>query len=343
MSLSDRLLVRTCRREATDRTPIWFMRQAGRYLPEYRAVRAKASLLEICHDPSLATEVTLQPVRRFAIDAAIIFADILLPFEPLGLGLSFQAGEGPVIAKPIRTEEDVADLPDINAEADLGHILEALRLVRAELSDDIALIGFAGAPFTLASYAIEGGSSRNFVKTKQLMYRYPEVWNELLGRLAAIIGTYLAAQVRAGADVVQLFDSWVGALSPADYRRFVLPHSTRALELAGGAGAPTIHFGTGTTTLLEDMAGAGSDVIGVDWRIPLDEAWRIFPDRAIQGNLDPTLLFAGERAIRTQVAEILRQAGGRPGHIFNLGHGILPETPIANVQAMVDAVHEPPR
>ena len=335
---SERLLVKTCRREPAERTPVWFMRQAGRYLAEYREIRAKATLLEICHDPDLATEVTLQPVRRFPIDAAIIFADILLPFEPLGLGLSFQVGEGPVIANPIRTEADVAQLPSMNADSDLGHVLDALRSTRAALDDQVALIGFAGAPFTLASYAIEGGSSRNFLRTKQMMYREPDVWHALLGTFADMIGEYLAAQVRAGADVVQLFDSWVGALSPDDYRTFVLPHSRRVLELANAAGAPTIHFGTGTATLLEDMASAGSDVVGVDWRISLDEAWTRLGGHGIQGNLDPTLLFADPAEIRLRVEDVLRRAAGRPGHIFNLGHGVLPETPIAGVEAMVETV-----
>ena len=337
---SERLLVKTCRSEPTERTPVWFMRQAGRYLAEYREIRAKATLLEICHDPALATEVTLQPVRRFPIDAAIIFADILLPFEPLGLGLSFQAGEGPVIANPIRTEEHVANLPRVNAESDLGHVLNALSSTRAALDDHVTLIGFAGAPFTLASYAIEGGSSRNFFRTKQLMYREPDVWHALLAKFAEIIGEYLGAQVKAGADVVQLFDSWVGALSPDDYRTFVLPHSRRVLELAGAAGVPTIHFGTGTATLLEDMASAGSDVVGVDWRIPLDEAWTRLDGRGIQGNLDPAVLFAAPTEIQRRVEDILRLAGGRAGHIFNLGHGVLPETPVTGVEVMVQTVRE---
>ena len=338
--MANRAVVSACRRERTDRTPVWFMRQAGRYLPEYREIRAKASLLEICHDVDLTTTVTLQPTDRFPIDAAIIFADILLPFEPLGLGLSFEKGEGPVIAKPIRTERDVATLPALHAEDDLRHVLDGLRSVRASLDDDLTLIGFAGAPFTLASYAIEGGSSRNFHRTKQLMYREPDTWHALLGKFAEMVGTYLAAQVRAGADVVQLFDSWVGALSPGDYRTYVLPHSQRALELAAAAGAPTIHFRTNTATLLEDMCAAGSDAIGVDWRIPLDSAWERCPNHAIQGNLDPTLLLAETTEIEQRVRDVLRRAAGRPGHIFNLGHGILPETPIEGVEAMVAAVRK---
>ncbi len=313
------------------------MRQAGRYLPEYRAIRANASLLEICHTPTLATEVTLQPLRRFELDAAIIFADILLPFEPLGLGLAFHAGEGPVIETPIEGPDDVARLPDI-APADLGFVLDALRMVRKELDPTVALVGFAGAPFTLASYAIEGGPSRTFVRTKSFMYREPEAWHALLSRLADFLGHYLAAQVTAGADVVQVFDSWVGALSPADYRRFALPHSTRVMELAAAGGAPVIHFGTGTATLLGDMAQAGADVVGVDWRVPLDAAWAMVPGHGVQGNLDPVALFAPRDELEAQVREVLRRAGSQPGHVFNLGHGILPDTPIDNVQVMIDTV-----
>jgi uroporphyrinogen decarboxylase len=316
------------------------MRQAGRYLPEYRAIRARASLLEICHQPELATEVTLQPVRRLGVDAAIVFADILLPFEPLGLGLSFEAGEGPRIEHPIRTAEDVARLPIVDPERDLAFVLDALRLTRAALAPEVALIGFAGAPFTLASYAVEGGSSRAFVRTKRLMYGAPETWHALMRRLAEIVGEYLAAQVRSGADAVQLFDSWVGTLDPGDYERYVRPYSQRAIELAAAAGAPIIHFGTGTATLLEGMAAAGGDAMSVDWRIPLDVAWERFPNRAIQGNLDPVALFAPLPELRRRTEDILTRAGGRPGHIFNLGHGILPETPPDHVLAVVDAVHE---
>jgi uroporphyrinogen decarboxylase len=316
------------------------MRQAGRFLPEYREIRARVSLLEICHDPALAAQVTLQPVERLGVDAAIIFADILLPFEPLGLELAFEAGEGPVVGRPIRTVQDVDRLPEVDPAADLGHVLEALHLVKRELPEEVGLIGFAGAPFTLASYAIEGGASRNFIETKRLMYGAPEVWHELLDRLASLVGRYLAAQVQAGADAVQLFDSWVGCLSPNDYRRFVLPHSAKAIATARGAGAPLIHFGTGSATLLDLMSEAGGDVIGVDWRIPLDEAWKRFPDRGIQGNLDPVALLAPVGELKQQVADILDRVQGRPGHIFNLGHGVLPETPPENVQAVVDLVRE---
>jgi uroporphyrinogen decarboxylase len=315
------------------------MRQAGRYMAEYRAIRAKASILDICHDPDLATEVTLQPIRAFDLDAAIIFADILLPFEPLGLGLSFRKGEGPVIARPIRSDKDVARLPALDPGRDLGHVLTAIRQAVRELGGT-PLIGFAGAPFTLASYAIEGGSSRAFVETKRMMYGDERTWHALMDKLATVVGEYLAEQVKAGARALQLFDSWVGCLAPDDYRRYVLPYSRKAISLARRAGAPIIHFGTGTATLLDAMAEAGGDVIGVDWRIPLDVAWRRFPDRGIQGNLDPAALFAPREELERRVADILRRANGRPGHIFNLGHGILPETPPDNVKAVVEMVRE---
>lgn len=316
------------------------MRQAGRYLPEYRALRERHSILELCHNPELAAEVTLQPVRRMPVDAAILFADILLPFEPLGLGLSFAAGEGPVIARPIRDAAAVAALPAIDPTVDLGYVLETVRRVRSALAPEIALIGFAGAPFTLASYAIEGGASRDFGRTKRFMYSNPGAWHALLGLLADLVGRFLAAQARAGAGAVQLFDSWVGSLSPADYREYVQPHSRRALELARAGGTPVIHFGTGTAGMLEDFAAAGGDVIGVDWRVPLDQAWQtIGPDRAIQGNLDPLALFAPPAELERRVRDVLHAAGGRPGHIFNLGHGVLPDTPIEALQSVVQLVH----
>ena len=316
------------------------MRQAGRYMKEYRAIRQRASLLEICHRPQLAAEVTLQPVERLGVDAAIIFADILLPFEPLDLGLSFQEGEGPRIERPVRTPADVQRLRDLDPETDLGHVLEAVRAAVGALGGKVPLIGFAGAPFTLASYAIEGGGSRHFVTAKRLMYEDPETWHALLDRLAGIVGRYLAAQARAGAAALQLFDSWVGCLSPDDYRRYVRPHSRRAIQLAAAGGVPIIHFGTGTATLLEDMAEAGGEVIAVDWRMPLDAAWERFPDRAIQGNLDPVALFAPRAELRNRVMDVLDRARERPGHIFNLGHGILPQTPVDNVRAVVETVHE---
>lgn len=330
------------RRKPAAHTPVWFMRQAGRYMAEYRAIREKASLLEICHRPELACEVTLQPVDHIGVDAAIIFADILLPFEPLGLGLSFAAGEGPAIERPIRSAQDVAKLPDFDPSTELGYVLEAIRLSVKELKGrgNIPLIGFAGAPFTLASYAIEGGGTRTFAETKKFMYQQTATWHTLLDKLAGIVGRYLAAQARAGAEALQLFDSWVGCLSPADYRQYVLPHSRKALALAKESGAAVIHFGTDTNTFLDVMAEAGGDVIGLDWRIDLDEGWKRFPDRAVQGNLDPTALFAPLPELKRRVDDILDRAAGRPGHIFNLGHGILPGTNPAHVKAVVEMVHE---
>jgi uroporphyrinogen decarboxylase len=337
---ADGRFLRACRREPTDATPVWFMRQAGRYLPEYRALREQHSLLELCHTPELAAQVTLQPLQRLEVDAAILFADILLPFEPLGLGLSFAAGEGPVIAHPIRDAAAVAALPRVDPERQLGFVLDAVRAVTAALPSGVPVIGFAGAPFTLASYAIEGGASRDFARTKRFMYGEPDAWHALLARLAELVGAFLAAQARAGAAALQLFDSWVGCLSPADYRSYVQPHSRRALQLAGAGGAPLIHFGTGTATLLPDMAAAGGDVIGVDWRIPLADAWRaVGPDRAIQGNLDPAVLLGPAAERRRRVGDVLRDAGGRPGHIFNLGHGVLPATPVEALRDVVDQVH----
>ena len=331
--------LKACRREPTDVTPVWFMRQAGRYLPEYRALRGRYSLLDLCHTPELAAQVTLQPLR-LGVDAAIVFADLLLPFEPLGLGLSFAAGEGPRLGAPIRTAKDVTKLPPMEPAADLGYVLEAIRLAARALPSGVPLIGFAGAPFTLASYAIEGGASRDFVRTKRFMYAEPEAWHALLGRLAELVGTYLAAQAGAGAHALQLFDSWVGCLSGDDYRRHVLPHTRRAIALAQASGVPVIHFGTGTASFLADFASAGGDVIGVDWRIPLGDAQRIIgPGRAIQGNLDPVALLAPAPVRERMVKDVLAQAAGRPGHIFNLGHGILPETPVEAVRAVVEQVH----
>jgi len=319
----DSRFLKACRSEPTDVTPVWFMRQAGRYLPEYRALRQRYSLLELCHKPELAAQVTLQPVERLGVDAAILFADILLPFEPLGLGLSFAAGEGPQITRPIREAGQVLELPPVDPATDLAYVMEA-------------------APFTLASYAIEGGATRTFTLTKRFMYSEPRAWHELMQRFAELVGGYLAAQARAGAGALQLFDSWVGCLSPADYATYVFPHSQRALELAGASGVPVIHFGTDTATLLVDFARAGGDVIGVDWRVPIDVAWErigISPSRAIQGNLDPVALLAPRPELERQVRDVLARAAGRPGHIFNLGHGVLPETPVEALQAVVEWVH----
>jgi uroporphyrinogen decarboxylase len=316
------------------------MRQAGRYMPEYRAIREKYSLLEICHQPELAAEVTLQPVRALGVDAAILFADILLPVIPLGLGLEFAKGEGPVISRPVRTLKDVQMLKPVHAETDLSYVMEAIRILRGELNG-IPLIGFCGAPFTVASYIIEGGSSREFLKTKTMMYSAPEVFHALMEKLSVVLSDYLVAQIRAGAQAVQVFDSWVGALSPQDYETFVLPYSQKVLEAAKAENVPAIHFGTDTTTLLPLMKRTGGDVIGLDWRIPLDDGWALLgEDVAVQGNLDPALLFAPLSEIKARVHDILRRAGGRPGHIFNLGHGILQNTPVDNVKAVVDMVHE---
>ena len=309
-------------------------------MPQYRKLRQKYSILELCRNPELAATVTLEPVHRLGVDAAIVFADILLPFEPLRLGLSFTPGEGPRIERPIREAADVERLPTFNVEAELGFVLDTLRLVRRELAENIGLIGFAGAPFTLASYAIEGGSSRTFTKTKRFMYQAPDTWHLLLNKLADLVGKFLAAQARAGAHALQVFDSWIGCLSPDDYRTYVQPHSRKALSLASAANVPVIHFGTGTATFLEDFATAGGDVISIDWRMPLDAAWARIGERAIQGNLEPVALLAPAAERTRQVREVLERAGGRPGHIFNLGHGILPETDVAAVRAVVDLVHD---
>jgi uroporphyrinogen decarboxylase len=332
--------LRAARGEAVDVTPVWFMRQAGRYMAEYRAIRKHHTLLEICARPQLAAEVTLQPVEHIGVDAAILFADILLPLVPLGLHLEFAAGEGPVLRNPIRTAPDVAALRTVDPDADLAHVMEAVRLVRAELNGRVPLIGFAGAPFTVASYAIEGGSSRHFVETKKLMYGAPGLWHALLGKLSVVLGDYLAGQVRAGAQAVQLFDSWVGTLAPDDYRAFVLPHTRAIFDRLRPLGVPMIHFGVGTAMLLELQREAGGDVIGLDWTMPLDAGWARVPDRAVQGNLDPVALFAPLPELERRVHDVLHRAAGRPGHIFNLGHGILPHTPVDHVRAVVDMVHE---
>lgn len=332
--------LRACHRLPTDATPVWFMRQAGRYMAEYRAIREKYSLLEICRHPELAAEVTLQPVRALGVDAAILFADILLPAIPLGVGLEFAKGEGPVLQNPVCTMEDVRALRPVEAETDLGYVMEAIRILRGTLSG-VPLIGFCGAPFTVASYIVEGGSSREFLKTKTMMYSAPEVWHALMEKLSIVLSDYLVAQIRAGAQAVQVFDSWVGALSPQDYETFVLPYSQKILQAAKAENVPVIHFGTNTATLLPLMKRAGGDVIGLDWRISLDDGWKILGDDvAVQGNLDPALLFAPLPEIKKRVHDILRRAGGRPGHIFNLGHGILQNTPVDNVKAVVDMVHE---
>jgi uroporphyrinogen decarboxylase len=334
------LIVRAARREPTPVTPVWLMRQAGRYLPEYRALRERYGFLELCKTPAAAAEVTLQPVRRFAVDAAILFADILLLLEPLDVGLEFARGEGPVIHRPVRSEADVARLKPIDVESSVGAVFETVRLVRRELSPTVALIGFAGAPFTVASYVVEGGASRDYLHTKRLMYEAPGAWHRLLDVLADATATYLNGQIDAGAQMVQLFDSWVGVLAPDDYRTYVLPH-TRSVIQALRPGTPVIHFGTGTATLLPLMREAGGDVIGLDWRVDLDRGWAaVGHDVGVQGNLDPALLLARPAMLRERVQAILARAGGRPGHVFNLGHGVHQSTPVDHVRALVDMVHE---
>jgi len=335
--------IKACRREPVDVTPVWFMRQAGRYMPEYRALRERHSLLDICRTPDLATEVTLQPIRRIEVDAAILFSDLLLPLEPLGLPFDFVKGEGPQIEHPIDSPADIDRLRVFEPRTALAHVMEAIALVQHELAGRVPLIGFAGAPFTLASYAIEGGHSSNFARTKALMYGHPDAWHRLCERLSTVVADYLAAQIDAGVDAVQVFDSWVGALNPADYREFALPHTRRIFD-AIGRRVPTIHFGTGTAAILGELREAGGDVIGVDWRIPIDTAWQqIGFDRAVQGNLDPTLLLGPAHRMCSQTDDILARVGDRPGHIFNLGHGILPSTPVEHVQMLAQYVHSASR
>jgi uroporphyrinogen decarboxylase len=335
------IFLKACRLEKTDRTPVWFMRQAGRYMKAYRAIRERYSLIEMFKNPDLATEVTLQPVRAFSVDAAIIFADILLPLEGMGIGFEFQEKQGPVMTNPLRVADDIKTLRVADPEESLGYVLESLRRVRAELDGKLPLIGFAGAPFTLAGYAIEGGSSTNHLRTKMFMYNEPVAWNLLMEKLCDTLIAFLKAQVKAGAQVVQLFDSWVGCLSPSDYRRYALPYSRRIFTELDREGIPSIHFGTATAGLLPLMAEAGGGVIGVDWRVSLGTAWNaVGALRGVQGNLDPIAMFAPVEVLKQKAAEVLDEAAGRPGHIFNLGHGLLPATPEDAVKAVTDFVHE---
>jgi uroporphyrinogen decarboxylase len=337
--MADHLLLRACRREPTERTPLWLMRQAGRYLPEYRALRERFGFLELCKNPEAAAEVTLLPLT-LGVDAAIIFADILLPVEPMGVGLEFSRGEGPVILRPVRDATDVARLREVDPKEATPFVFEAIRRVRAALDGRLPLIGFAGAPFTVASYLIEGGASRDYLRTKRFMHADPGAWRALMERLVRVTAGYLNGQIAAGAEVVQLFDSWVGALSPDAYREHVLPHS-RALLRGVTPGVPVIHFATGAAGLLELMREAGGEVIGLDWRVDLGEAWRrLGHGVGVQGNLDPAVLLASPAEIRRRVRLILERAAGRPGHIFNLGHGVLPETPVEHVRALVEIVRE---
>jgi uroporphyrinogen decarboxylase len=336
----DAPFLRACRREKTAFTPVWLMRQAGRYMAEYRALRAKHAFLELCKTPAAAAEVTLQPVERLGVDAAILFADILLVLEPLGVGLEFTRGEGPHIPRPIRGAADVARLPRVDVGSSVGYVFETVRLARRALAGRVPLIGFAGAPFTLASYLIEGGASRDFLHTKRFMRAEPAAWHALMARLADITAEYLNGQIGAGVQAVQVFDSWIGTLSSADYREYVLPHSAAVFRRLA-AGAPAIHFGTGTAALLEAMREAGGDVIGLDWRVDLGAAWdRLGPEVAVQGNLDPAILLAPIDEIRRATRAILDGAARRPGHVFNLGHGVHAETSVDHVRALVDMVHE---
>jgi uroporphyrinogen decarboxylase len=338
--VNDRFL-RACRREPVDATPVWFMRQAGRYMPQYRALRERHSLLELCARPELAVEVTLQPLAAIEVDAAILFSDLLLPFTPMGLPFDFLKGEGPHIENPIRSAADVERLRTFEPHEALGHVLETVRLARIELEGRVPLIGFGGAPFTLASYAIEGGPSTAYARTKAFMYSEPVAWHRLCDRFAEMMAAYLRAQVEAGAQALQIFDSWAGALGRSDYREFALPHSKRIFESLADTGVPLIHFGVGTTAILRDLKEAGGDVIGLDWRQPLDEGWATVGfDRGVQGNLDPTLLLGPRDRLFAAADDVLRRAGGRPGHIFNLGHGVLPNTPLENVQALAEHVHQ---
>jgi uroporphyrinogen decarboxylase len=332
--------VRACLRRPVDRPPVWFLRQAGRYMPEYQAVRKHHTLLEICKQPKLAAEVTITAAEKLDVDAAIIFADLLLPFECMGLPFEFLAGEGPVVHHPVRTVEDIQRLRTDRA-SELGYVAEAIERVVAHFKDRLGIIGFCGAPFTLASYMIEGGGSRNYIHTKTLMYRQPAAWRMLLDKLVVVLREFAAQQVAAGADVIQIFDSWAGALSVADYRDFVLPVTKILVREVQALGIPVIYFGVDTASLLPAMRETGADVLGLDWRIPLDEAWRNLDYAvAVQGNLDPITLFAEPELIRERVHQILAQAAGRPGHIFNLGHGIVPGTPVENVQKVVKFVRE---
>ncbi len=340
MSAPNSLFVRACRCLPVERTPVWFMRQAGRYMPEYRAVRKQYSLVEICKHPKVAADVTITAAEILGVDAAIIFADLLLPLEVMGLPFHFSPGEGPVIEKPLRTAEDIDGLRTDRAD-DLGYVAEAVASVAKHFADRLPVIGFCGAPFTLASYMIEGGGSRNYIHAKKLMYTQPSAWDQLLSKLVAVTSEYSIQQVRAGADVIQVFDSWVGCLSVDDYRRYVLPHTTRLIKSLQATGVPVIYFGTDSATLLPSMKETGADVVGLDWRIPLDEGWsRLGAGVGVQGNLDPVLLFAGWKDIQPRAEDILRRANRRPGHIFNLGHGILPETPVENVKRLTEFVKQ---
>lgn len=340
MSKTNHPFLAACRREQTSYTPVWLMRQAGRYMEDYRKLRAQHDFLDLCKRPDLAAEITITPVERLGVDAAILFADILLILEPMGVGLEYSKGDGPVIHRPVRSGKDINGLNGFDAAQELSFVYDAVKKIRKTLDNKVPLIGFAGAPFTLASYLIEGGGSRNYVHTKKLFYGAPEAWKRLMERLAKVIAEYLNCQIAAGAQAVQLFDSWAGCLAPADYEQFAMPY-TKAVIDAITPGVPVINFSTGTAGSLKHIRAAGGDVISLDWRVNLDEGWAtVGHDVAVQGNLDPVALFASPKEIKSRAADILRRAAGRPGHIFNLGHGVLPETPVNNVIALVEAVHE---
>jgi len=340
MSAPNSNFVLACKSQPVERTPVWFMRQAGRYMAEYRSIRKQHSLLDICKKPKLAAQVTIEAAEILGVDAAIIFADLLLPLEVMGLPFHFSSGEGPVIEKPVRTRDDIDHLRT-DRSAELGYVAEAVALVAKHFANRLPVIGFCGAPFTLASYMIEGGGSRNYVHAKKMMYNHPADWDVLMSKLVAVTSEYSAEQVKSGADVIQIFDSWVGCLSVDDYRRYVLPHVKGMVQRLQKTGVPIIYFGTDSATLLPAMKETGAEVIGLDWRIPLDEGWeRIDYEAGVQGNLDPVSLFADWKEVKSRAEQILRLADGQPGHIFNLGHGILPETPVENVKNLARFVQE---
>lgn len=340
MSAPESRFVRACRCLPTESTPVWFMRQAGRYMAEYRAIRKQHSLIEICKNPKLAAEVTITAAEALKVDAAIIFADLLLPLEVMGIPFRFASGEGPVIERPVRTAADIKALRSDGAP-ELGYVADAVRETCKHFGARLPVIGFCGAPFTLASYMIEGGGSRHYVHAKRMMYTDPGAWDALMSKLVAVVGEYAAEQVTAGADVIQVFDSWVGCLGVEDYRRYALPRTAELVRRLQKTGVPVIYFGTDSATLLPSMKETGAEVIGLDWRIPLDQGWRALDFKgAVQGNLDPVLLFAAWKELKSRAEEIMQKAGGRAGHIFNLGHGILPETPVDNVKNLARFVQE---
>jgi uroporphyrinogen decarboxylase len=340
MTVTKHPFLAACRREPTSYTPVWLMRQAGRYMEEYRKLRAQHDFLELCKQPDLAAEITVTPVERLGVDAAILFADILLILEPLGVGLEYSKGDGPVIHRPVRSARDVDSLRSFDPGRELSFVYEAVKKIRTALNDKVPLIGFAGAPFTLASYLIEGGGSRNYVHTKKLFYSAPDAWRRLMEMLARLVAEYLNHQIAAGAQAIQIFDSWAGCLAPGDYAHFAMPYTKAVIDTIT-PGVPVINFSTGTAGSLKQIRSSGGDVIGLDWRVNLDEGWAtVGHDVAVQGNLDPVALFGSPKEIKSRAADILRRAAGRPGHIFNLGHGVLPETPVDHVIALIDAVHE---